>query len=285
MKSGTTSLHEYLGEHPEIHMSEFKEPSYFVGKDQLLKHWPRIKYQTFWRTEKEYLALFDQVGQEKIIGESSTTYTKLNELTGVAERIHRFNPEAKFIYIMRDPIKRTISHYWHMVQDHDETRAPLDAIKNNPHYCDVSYYAKQIKPYLSLFDQSNIKFLTFEEMFNNPLKTLRDVLTWLEVDNTFVPDSLGQKVHATPEVITKTRGLGILRKLKRSQMWRSIHSYFPAPLKNTLRKMAEEEVVKSSDDELLEVMNYLRPLQIAQTKELEGLLQREFPEWNTLFDK
>ena len=123
MKSGTSSLHNYLATHPEIYMSEFKEPQYFadLGKDISRNQFP---------TEEAYLSLFKNAGNAKIIGESSTNYSKIPEFTGVPQRIKAFSPEAKIIYIMRDPIERALSHYWERVKRYLEGRDLLTTIKN-----------------------------------------------------------------------------------------------------------------------------------------------------------
>ncbi|MDE3166049.1 MAG: sulfotransferase [Acidobacteriota bacterium] len=91
MKPGTTSPHEYLDTHPQIAMSETKEPGYFAEELSLDKG------------ECSYLSLFAQ--DERIVfrGESSSHYTKLPLYRSVAERLHRFCPDARLIYIMRDP--------------------------------------------------------------------------------------------------------------------------------------------------------------------------------------
>ena len=86
----------------------------------------------FWRGEEHYLRLFHSCGDAVWLGEASTNYTKRPMVDGVPERLHRFNPEARFIYVMRDPIERTISHYWHMVSYHAERRPILKAIKPSP---------------------------------------------------------------------------------------------------------------------------------------------------------
>ena len=115
MKCGTTSLHTYLGDHPDILMCPMKEPSHFVNSEELRIVWPGPSRPSFGNTEKDYCDLF-RGGEGKLVrGESSTAYTKLHKVTGVAKRIYDFNSDAKLIYIMRDPIERTISHYWHAV--------------------------------------------------------------------------------------------------------------------------------------------------------------------------
>jgi len=100
MKSGTSSLHATLAAHPQIFMCRKKEPDYFIE-------------QCNWsRGERWYLSLFARAGDKPIIGESSTGYTQAPRFHGVPQRIRGFRPDARFVYIMRDPIERTISHYW-----------------------------------------------------------------------------------------------------------------------------------------------------------------------------
>src|SRR4051794_17663311 len=104
MKSGTSSLHAYLATHPQIFMCPEKEPEFFAK-------------EAIWsRGERWYLELFAGAKNESIIGESSTVYSKIPKFRGVPERIGKFNPEARFIYVMRDPIERTISQYWFRVR-------------------------------------------------------------------------------------------------------------------------------------------------------------------------
>ena len=101
-KCGTTTLHSYLIAHKEIFMSEIKELGFFV---------PEFSYQP--KELSWYLSLFEQAENYRYIGESSTHYTKVPFYDGVAERVYMFAPEARLIYIVRDPIERAISHYWH----------------------------------------------------------------------------------------------------------------------------------------------------------------------------
>jgi hypothetical protein len=116
MKSGTTLLWKLLGSHPSVYMSTLKEPCYFVEPTQLRKFQPLAWRQGYWRSQEHYLQLFRSRRKEAFAGEASGYYTHLPDATGVAERIWRFDPNARLIYIMRDPVERTISHYWHKVK-------------------------------------------------------------------------------------------------------------------------------------------------------------------------
>ncbi|MGH8595341.1 MAG: sulfotransferase family protein, partial [Gammaproteobacteria bacterium] len=110
MKSGSSTLTRYLREHPAVFMARKpKEPSYFVAREQLREVYPAIEKMGFWRSEGRYLGLFADAGDCSILGDASQNYARLSKVTGVAERIARFNPEARILYIMRDPVERTIS--------------------------------------------------------------------------------------------------------------------------------------------------------------------------------
>jgi hypothetical protein len=109
MKSGTTYLWNLLSSHPSIFMCRPKEPSYFVEPGQLQKLSYGIWRQGYWKSEEAYLKLFRSAGIATILGEASSYYLHLPFASGVPERICQFNPDARLIYLMRDPIERTIS--------------------------------------------------------------------------------------------------------------------------------------------------------------------------------
>jgi Sulfotransferase family len=125
MKSGTSTLHDLLAEHPQISMSEPKEPCYFVESDALKTHWPEMWRMGIWKSEQNYSALFAEKIGAKLFGESSTDYSKAPKLAGVVDKIYAYSPGARIVYVMRDPIERTLSHYWHMAEHRNETRAPM----------------------------------------------------------------------------------------------------------------------------------------------------------------
>lgn len=283
MKSGTTTLHELLAVHPEIAMSEPKEPCYFVPADTLKTCWPEMWQRGFWRDEAAYLALFPDKKNARFWGESSTDYSKRPKITGVAERIAAFAADARFLYIMRDPIERTVSHYWHMVEHRGETRAPLAAITRDPHYTEVSHYADQLQAYIERFGRARVHALTFEELTRDPQATVRTVYAWLGVDPDYVPPALSAAHNVTPERVRQKRvGAGALDRLRHSALWDALGRFCPAPLRKLGVALVEKKIPRH-DTDMTEVIAYLRPLQQAQTRVLEQQLGRSFDEWKTLW--
>lgn len=172
-KCGTTSLHYYLGLHPQVFMSKEKELDFFVGKHS----WDR---GLEW-----YKSNF--VGQAKIYGESSPSYASYPLTIAVPERMHSLVPEARLIYTLRDPIDRIISQYLHTYAIGREQRGleeALSDLSNNRYVC-KSKYCMQLEQYLDYFSKSNILIITAEDLYRHRRRTLHEIFKFLEVDETF----------------------------------------------------------------------------------------------------
>ncbi|MDL1979312.1 MAG: sulfotransferase [Deltaproteobacteria bacterium] len=270
MKSGSTTLHDYLSEHRDVFMSPVKEPGFFV---------PEI-----WgdRRADEYLALFRNVHKEKYIGESSTHYTKQPTYKNVADRIFQYNPESKIIYIVRNPILRTISHYYHNKRDlerHAEIRPIIKAIESDVTYTAYSNYAMQIKPYIVKFGFHNVMVLTLESLIAEPEKAMRELYDWLEVDSLDISVST-KRSNAAPAIYKKAGGLGLLNRFRYSLLWGKMASCFPQFIKDFCNRLAvKEEIVGLQPEVEKEVYSRLSPIFIKNVKELTRLTNRSFDEW------
>jgi hypothetical protein len=278
MKAGTSSLHAYLGEHPEIFMSEPKEPAFF--EDAAERGKPK-EGNGCWNDLGLYLKLFEPAGDRPIAGESTTDYTKLPKRTGVPKRIFAFNRDARLIYLMRDPVERTLSHYWWEVWTGEETRDIVTAITQEPFYRDVSNYAMQLEAYFEVFPREQVRVLTFEELIADPPDTLQGLFRWLGVDPSFRPANLNDQVNATPKELVQLRKNGVLHRLRHSSLWNAVGPCVPGWVRQVGRKLVERRVERSKVP-VDEVAEFLRPIQREQTERLGRLLGREFPEWTRL---
>jgi hypothetical protein len=209
-------------------------------------------------------------------------YTKAPHIGNVPERIARFSPDARLIYIMRDPIERTISHYWHHVQNNNEWRDILTAVQTAPIYQDVSNYAMQLEPYVRLFGSSQIITLTFEQLVAEPGRTMAQLFRWLGVDDRFVPPNLGQRENSTPQYVEQVRMRGWLKRLQYSAFWHHIRPRVPARIRQIARRRTVRRFDRASAS-LAKVHEFLRPIQQGQTIQLSQLLNRDFSEWTTLY--
>ena len=175
LKCGTTSLHHYLNLHPEIGMSRPKELNFFVEE----LNWPLGRD---W-----YASHFDPA--ERVRGESSPHYTNRPRFDGVAERLAETAPDARLIYMVRDPIDRMLSHYLHNVGGGYDDR-PLEEALADPDtaYVDRGRYFFQLEPYLERFERDRIELVRREELKRDRAGTMRRVFAFLGVDEDFTSE-------------------------------------------------------------------------------------------------
>lgn len=269
MKAGTTSLHAYLSSHPEIFMSTPKEPGYFVEELR-------------WRKgEPWYMGLFEASADATVRGEASTAYTMIPKYRGVPERIVKFNPDARIIYLLRDPVDRVISQYWYAVHGYGMRRDILSAVRENANLVHFSNYIMQLRPYIDLFGLERIRVMTIERLRQAPEQEMKRLFEWLGVDASFECDVFRRKRNVTPTTIEEPRGAGRLERFRHSAVWSAISDYVPGRLRSLGRVAAVRRRQRPAQP-VDKVVEYLRPMQEEQVTELEDVLGTRFDEWKTL---
>lgn len=201
-KCGTTSLHHYLKQHPDVYMSDKKEPHYFAtdfhaSSDRLHGH---RKYFPL-RDAEAYAALFADAGAASIVGESSTSYLYSGE---AAARIASHAPDARIVICLRDPF--TLLRSWHsylhycLEEDIEDFGAALDAepgrkaaagargtMPASTQHPERLYYREfirlsvQIERYLACFPREQLHFVVLEQLERDPHAVYRGLLAFLNL--------------------------------------------------------------------------------------------------------
>ena len=186
-KCGTTSLHAYLAEHPEVAMTSDKEPGIFARED-------------YREQLPSYSALFGAKGEARVRGEASVVYSEHPRWTGVPERIHSVSPGSRFIYVVGDPVERTVRHYVQLVAEGVESRPLHAALGDLEHPYNrlscPSRYATQLQQYLPYFDAARFLVVDQQDLLERRSTTLERVFDFLAVDRSFTSPSF-QAVHNT----------------------------------------------------------------------------------------
>jgi len=202
-KSGTSSLYGYLSQHPELMASYKKEVHYFDGGLD-----PNV--DTFKKGEAWYRSNFPirrNTRNNQKAFEASPLYI-FNPLA--PQRISELIPEVKLIAVLRNPVERTISHYFHEKRKGFESLPIMQALKveeerlkpvidrqdyKNNTFIHHSYkkrglYHEQLKRYLNYFPMRNILVINSEALFMQPHDTLRRVFQFVGVDEEFTINDL-----------------------------------------------------------------------------------------------
>jgi hypothetical protein len=188
-KAGTTSLFYYLDQHPDLFMARDKELHYFCDPD--CDQWLPL-----------YRAQFDV--DAPIRGEASTLYTRAPAIPGVPERMARLMPDARLVYLVRDPVERAMAS-WREERFHVTERRPAAeafAHPEDPHnaYVAASRYAMQLEAYLEHFPAEQILVLDQAELATSADEVVTRVLAFLglpayDIDTTTRYNEGGTKLE------------------------------------------------------------------------------------------
>lgn len=279
-KSGTTSLMQYLDQHPEVFMCPVKtqffdldrDPTRFCGSNKVSERRGFIITKL-----AEYEALFKAAGEAIAIGETCDVYLSSEE---AAQRIHHYIPHVKLIAVLRQPADRAFSAYTHMLRDVKETLSFADALAQEPqritenyspswHYRRRGFYYEQIKMYLDLFGPEQLRVYLYDDLCNDVHGLMRDAFQFLGVDpNHQVDNSIrynvsglprSKMVHAIHDLIAKPNRLKALvktfipthrirpigRRFKNRLRMRNLQKpELPAELRQSLTEDFREDILK-----------------------------------------
>ena len=293
-KSGTTSLYDYLRQHPDVFMSPVKEPCYFAYAenppemagpgDEESNRESGVVY-----TPENYQALFSGATTESVIGEASPVYLYDKDAPRL---LHEQCPNASLIAVLRNPIVRAHSHYLQLVQSGREPLedfgAALDAEDDRVaagwewswHYRRMGFYGEQLARYLEVYDRDQLHVYRFGELTEDPLGFAQTVYRALGVDPSFEPDT------------------GIRRRATGVPTLDWLHQ-FVNNSDHVLRRWSRRVLPEAVRDRILMAVrnaNLQKPLlpdaarvRLADAyrddvRRLEALLDRSFSDWLTIND-
>ena len=287
-RSGTTSLHYYLRQHPMIFMHPAKELNFFAFEGHPLdfKYWgePPTQYLTTSITDfKKYVDTFSGVRDQTVLGEASTVYLYWET---APERIRYYRPDCKIVAILRQPVERGFSHFIDLRRKNREPYAEYQQAvteedqrrkKNwlwDYYYRDVGFYYAQVKRYLDTFNPAQVRIFLYEELTEDTPGLVRQIFQFLEVDDGFIPDVT---IRHNPSGIPKSPSIY-------APVWR------PGKLRRLLKLLLPEKVrqwmlVKANEKMLerpelsREVRQQLIEDYRADILKLQDLLKKDLSHW------
>lgn len=211
-RAGTTSLHHYLGQHPDVYLPAVKSPGHFVWCERPAIDDPHVRalVRTYAVPDaRDYEALFDGVRGERAVGEVSPVYLAT---TRAAPRIASRLPGVRLVAILRHPVDRAYARFVGRLRDGFERRADFAEVvrdeRRAPLVRDVAfgtYLASGVCHHVlaSYFDRvprERIRIHLFEDFARDPAAVMADLFRFLDVDPGFVPRT-GRRHNASGGVI------------------------------------------------------------------------------------
>lgn len=282
-KCGTTSLHGYLAQHPDICMSEPKEPRFFEAE-----HERGAAY--YWRT------CWAHWKGEPVAGEARPANLFLPY---VPPRVHALNPDARLVVVLREPGARAFSHWWQRVQQGHEKQPFMDALRDNLRrieagtgfdgpegerrwrealipgsgtvrittYLDTGYYAEQLRRYLALFPADRLKVVLTDDLERDVEATVADVHRFLGVE----PRPLERR---DAKLVAPGRGgAAVLRALRSVRVGRLLPNALKAPVRGALGRIGERARPAAGE------VRWLREHFASRNRDLARLVGRDLSHW------
>jgi len=210
-KAGSTFLASHLEQAPEIAFFGRKEPNIFSLGDE--------------SRCREKLADYTIPGDAPpILLDASPDYSRVPFIPRVPEMIAQIvgTEKPRFVYILRDPVERTISHYFWSRQRYGESYDFEEAIERDKRYIEGSLYDRQIEEYWKFFQRDRFYFVKFEDYIADPLAALPDLLKWTGASMPYVfapqeefdasTDKAETRQPLFPSLNRKARRKGALRE-------------------------------------------------------------------------
>jgi len=184
-KCATTWLYYCLREHPDVQTARTDEIMYFDmfharGLDWYMDHYPPEARSA---------------GHEKLLADTTSSYIWSARS---AERIHSYNPDARIMVVLRNPVERAFSHYWHLKNRGLINYEFADILTNYQTFScwlEPGFVNAGIKRYLNFFPREQMHFALFEDLRSKPVQSIKSVFQFAGIDADFLPPSTTREVN------------------------------------------------------------------------------------------
>ncbi|AFZ61384.1 sulfotransferase [Anabaena cylindrica FACHB-243] len=215
MKCGTTSLHYLLNKHPQIFIPN-NEPHFFTLDD--IEQNPEFFIKTkqgwnCWDFDKNlpdylrwYYSFFHEAKENQVIGEDCVSYLYSSQAPA---RIAKIIPNVKLIFILRDPVARTYSQYWHWVKTNRAIYSFEDMIQfSSGHLLQRGFYRQHLARYFQYFEREQIKVILFEDFIKNVQEKIDEVCEFLQLNQSVNVSNL--EAHQNSALVPRNLRLHLL---------------------------------------------------------------------------
>ncbi|QNL20580.1 sulfotransferase [Hyphobacterium sp. CCMP332] len=247
-KCGTTSLYRWLRQHPALHFYNGKKDPQFFNREKDWKNKIDLYHSNF-------------SDNSKLWSEASDQYSTFPEFRNTAKRLFEYNPDLKFVAVIRHPVDRSLSHYDFNklrggARGEDEEKVILNASK----YITRSQYYLQLKQFRKYFPKDQIKIVLFDDFKTSPEKVLSSIFQFLDIEDISNSLNYNQSKSTVGEYHQKFKykkliasdGFKWLRKISPSGIRKSLKpvfygktdkkTTFSNQFKNVLWQLFEEDI-------------------------------------------
>ena len=235
-KAATTSLKNYLSEHPSVSGHLQTEFSYFVSEEEYRLNYAEIYTHCFDNKRKTY---------DKVIAKNAVMYTHEQSIN----RLLQHNKDCQLVYLVRNPVERAYSSYtmevssgW-MKRDFDEI---VEIIRTDNRqdimyklFIQLGLYADYLEMMCKYFPRESIHIILFEKLKEQPTSVCRNIFKLLNVDDTFIPDI--ETIHNSTQKTKSDFLTDVLMRLRNNEniVKKTVKAFLP---RKTFTKLGQSAI-------------------------------------------
>lgn len=286
-KCGTSSLHNYLNQHPDIFMPSFninginvKEPQFLIKN----KVKDRIHFG-IWLWE-EYKSLFEGSEKYKAIGESTVFYLYYYQ-EAIQEIKNRLGDDVRIIIMLRNPIDRAYSAYQHVSKSIKEQHRFEYALKIEEGrlekdltltpmvmYKGMGMYYNMVKAYLESF--KDVHIVLYDDFSEDTEKAIKKVFKFLRVnENCNIQSNIRYNVGGK---IWRNQTIKELF-IKESKLKSAFQALFSKRVREKIRDTLRKPFIKQTPPMKAETRDYLIKYFAQDIKQLSTLINKDLTNW------
>lgn len=290
-KAATTSLFFYLADHPNVCAANWKEVRYFLDKDYPLPS----KYRFEDGIEK-YQEFFSHCEDLRLRVEATPDYLYSQ---GTPQKIHAILPDAKLVFILREPISRLLSWYRFAKQNNAiQEKTTFDEyvmMQSKKHKTNQAQhllaleqgrYSLYLKPYYTMFGRDRINIVFYEDLSTDPISVLKTICDFAGIDGEFYSNYAFKVFNRTENIRSSWLHKNYIKV--RFNLFKVTHDkptlysflrYLKRridPLYSFLNAHPSENIVITPS-----MKDFLRDYYKEECKALEGIVETSIP-WKTI---
>ncbi|MBV1903153.1 MAG: sulfotransferase [Marinosulfonomonas sp.] len=287
-RSGTTALHSYLRQHPQVFMPARKEPNFFSFEGEVLNcQGPGADYINNSITDLEtYRDIFSAVPRSVTCGEASPLYLFAPKS---AERIKHHIPKARLVVLLRNPIEQAYSHFLYATKQSVEPEPDFVNALNLEEkrlsegwqpmfgYSRFPRYSEQLARFFEHFPKEQIFIRTYEDFQDEPERLLQQVFEFIGVDPMFTPD-MSNKPNAGG--VPKNKAFQDFL-MKSNPISRAIGYIVPQGARLAIRDRMSAMNMQKKEGMSAEARSILKDRLSDDIRALEKLIDRDLSAWLT----
>jgi hypothetical protein len=280
-KSGTTSLHEYLRQNPNISLPRRKETHFFICDKESVSipqnYQGRVLEDVIDNLD-DYLNEFESKPGVKIYGEVCPTYLFY---PNASLNIHKYVPDVKIICVLRNPIDRFYSNFnfWKKKNDSTEFDTIVSSITEHSsdmdinRFLEVGFYYKLLSRYYETFPSTNIKVFLFEDLQKQPKKLMDDLMAFIGLPE--YPFDLDMKFNTSGKLNFRIT----YKFIRKSKVTKFLRKLLSAKTYQKYRAFAERIIIQQADPISSKSRKTLQNIYRQDILDLQKLIKRDLSEW------